>query len=120
MRHRPFFAAAYASLALAGCAALTLPAAPVTVADATLLDEQGAIAVESTYRALGLVLEAAVDAGALTGAAAAHAAALEDRAFSAVRATRAAYGAGNAPNYLAAQTEARRALAAALLAVNGE
>ena len=117
---RKLIIAALAPLALAGCSTLAnIPASPNVVADKTLLDERGAIAVESAYKAAGLALETAVDAGALSGADAAKAAKLEQRAYDAVRAVRAAYDAGNASGYGAALVEARAAVAAALLAVNG-
>lgn len=109
-----------APLALAGCATIAaLPSSPDQAANATLLDERGAIAVETAYQAAGLALESAVDAGALTGADAVRAAELEQRAYDAVRAVRAAYDAGNAASYTAALANAREAVAAALLAVNG-
>lgn len=121
---RKLFAAlalAVALPALAGCSTFgNLPTSPSAAADQTLLDERGAIAVESAYQAAGLALESAVDAGVLTGTNAANAAALERRAYNAVLAVRAAYDAGNAADYQAALTTAREAVAAALLAVNGE
>ena len=113
-----------APLALAACNGFVglppLPANPAEVADRTVLDERAAIAVESAYRAAGLALEAAVDAGVLVGPDAAKAAELERRAYRAVQAVRAAYDTGNATDYAAALTTAREAVAAALLAVNGE
>lgn len=112
-----------APLALAGCASLgvpTIPDTPGQVADQTVLDERGAIAVESAYRAAGLALEMAVDTGLLRGQAAATAATYEQRAYTAVLAARAAYDAGNATSYAAALASARSAIARALLAVNGE
>jgi hypothetical protein len=111
------------SLGLAACGGAlgglaTTP--PAQVADATVLDERGAIAVESAYRAAGLALEMAVDTGLLRGSAAATAATYEQRAYTAVLAVRAAYDAGNATGYAAALVNARQAIARALLAVNGE
>lgn len=106
---------------LAGCTpGLVSTPTPGQVADRTVLDERGAIAVESAYRAAGLALEMAVDTGLLRGQAAATAATYEQRAYTAVLAARAAYDAGNATSYAAALATARQAIARALLAVNGE
>lgn len=111
-----------AALALAGCtpSGVTSVPTPGQVADRTVLDERGAIAVESAYRAAGLALEMAVDTGLLRGQAAATAATYEQRAYNAVLAARAAYDAGNATSYAAALASARSAIARALLAINGE
>lgn len=109
-----------APFALVSCATFpSVPTSPDQVADATVLDERAAIAVESAYHAAGLALEAATDAGLLRGAAAAKAARLERAAYHAVLAARAAYDAGNASSYETALAEAREAIAAALLAING-
>lgn len=118
---RKIFAALALAIALPACSTLgSLPTAPSEAADRTLLDERAAIAVESGYQAVGLALEAAVDAGVLAGPDAAKAATLERRAYSAVQAVRAAYDTGNAASYETALATARAAIAAALLAVNGE
>lgn len=102
-----------AALSLAGCAALTaVPPSPGSVADQTILDERAAIAVEQGYRAGALLLETAVDAGLVRGAAARTAAVVERRAWGAVQAVRAAYRTGNAADYATALGEARSALAA--------
>ena len=112
------FALALAALPLASCA--TLPASPASVAESTVLDEQAAIGVELAYKAMRVALETATDAGLLRGERAAQAAALDNRAYAAVQATRAAYRAGNASGYLAVASEARAAIAAALSAIKGE
>lgn len=110
-----------APLALSACSTVpAVPPSPGSVADTTVLDERAAIAVESAYQAAGLALEVAVDAGLLRGENAARAAELEQRAYDAVQAVRAAYDAGNAATYAEALENARAAIAAALLAVNGE
>lgn len=116
------FAAVVPLALLAGCTPGGVVSAPTPgqVADRTVLDERGAIAVESAYKAAGLALEMAVDTGVLRGQAATTAARYEQRAYDAVRAARAAYDAGNATSYTAALANARAAIARALLAVNGE
>lgn len=119
---RKLIFAAVASLALAGCTTTgvpNVPTSPGAIADTTVLDERGAIAVESAYRAAGLALETAVDTGLLRGSAATRAATLEQRAYDAVLAARAAYDAGNASSYADALVKARAAVAAALVAING-
>ena len=118
---RKLIFAVAATLALVGCTpGLVSTPTPGQVADRTVLDERGAIAVESAYRAAGLALEMAVDTGLLRGQAARTAATYEQRAYTAVLAARAAYDAGNAATYPAALASARQAIARALLAVNGE
>lgn len=98
-----------AALAVAGCT--TLPTAPSYVAEQTVLDERGAIAVELAYKAARMAVEAATDAGAIRGETAARFAELDNQAYGAVRAARSAYRAGNAASYEAALTEARGAVA---------
>lgn len=111
------FAAALA-LSLAGCATLgsptnLLPPAPAEVADRTVVDEQGAIAVELAYKAFRTAVEAATDAGWIAGDKATQVAALDRRAYSATLAVRAAYSAGNATSYALAIEAANKALAEA-------
>lgn len=106
------------SLGLVSCE--TVPTGPRDVADQTILDERAALAVELAYRAAGTALEIAVDAGALTGENAAAAARLENRAYTAVLAVRAAYDTGNASTYAEAVDSAQRAVSAVLAAVKGE
>lgn len=117
---RKLFLFAAAPLALAACATLpAVPTSPGQVADATVLDEQGALGVELAYKAFRTALEVATDAGVLRGATATKAAALDNRAYGAVQAARAAYRAGNAASYTQAVTDARAAINAALAAVKG-
>lgn len=114
---RKFILAAALALSLPGCA--TIPAAPVDVADTTTLDERGAIAAEVAYKAFRTAMEFATDAGMLRGAAAARAAHLDNLAYAAVGAARAAYRAGNAESYKAAVDEALTAVGAALASIKG-
>ena len=112
---------AAALLSLSGCAglsALMAPPAPATVANQTVLDEQGAIGVELAYKAARVALETAVDANMLKGAKATQAAALDNQAFAAVTGVRAAYRAGNGANYGVALAEARAAVTNLLAAVH--
>lgn len=103
-----------AALALAGCGLTglaSIPSAPVAVADETVLDEQGALAVELAYKAARLAVETAVDAGQIRGERATQVAALDNQAYAAVQTARRAYRAGNATSYGAALAEARGAIA---------
>lgn len=122
--------ATLAALSLSACAALgalsavapmlgNVPTSPATVANGTVLDERGAIAVESAYKGFRTVLEALVDGGLLTGARATQAAAIDNRAYAAVKVARAAYRSGNAASYAAAVTEARKAIADGLGVLKG-
>lgn len=108
--------------ALAGCSTMGLPSvptAPAQVAERTVLDEQVGAGVELAYKAFRTALEVATDAGIIRGARATQVAALDNRAFAAVQAVRAAYRAGNATGYANAAIEARAAITAALAAVKG-
>jgi len=111
------------ALALASCGAVTAPAAippsPSTLADKTVLDEQGALAAELAYKAARLAVETGVDAGVIKGANATRFAALDSKAFAALQTVRAAYRAGNATTYSAALTQARAAISD-LLALTGK
>lgn len=83
----------------------------VTPADRTLLDEKALAGVELAYRTARIAMETATDAGLITGGRAADVAILDQRAWSAVQAARAAYAAGNATSY-------REAIDRALVAVD--
>jgi hypothetical protein len=103
-----------AAVALAGCnpsALGTLPSSPAQAADRTTLDEQGALTVELAYSAVRLAVETGVDVGIIRGSIADRFAELDRRAYAAVLAVRAAYRAGNADSYAAAQTIALDAVA---------
>lgn len=100
-----------AALALAvpigGCHSFTsLPTSPSNAANATVLDEQLALGVEATYKAARTAMETAVDSGVLHGANATKARTLNTQAYDAVKATRAAYDAGQQDNYIAAAGKA--------------
>ena len=97
----------------------TIPAAPAAVADKTVLDEQGALAAELAYKAARVALETGVDAGVIRGATAARIAALDAKAYAALRIVRRAYEAGNAASYTAALISARAAVAE-LLTLTGK
>lgn len=109
-----------APLALAACTPPTsIPPAPSTVADKTTLDEQGMLAVELAYKAARMAVETGVDTGLVHGAAAARFASLDNTAYAALQAVRAAYRTGNATNYANALTQARSAITG-LLALAGK
>lgn len=103
-----------APLALCSCGAVAslagIPPAPVAVADSTVIDEQGALAVELAYKAARLAVETGVDAGIIKGDRAAKIAELDNKAYAAVLVARRAYNAGNATSYGAALAEARAAI----------
>lgn len=108
------------ALALSGCGVLPLltgiaaPPPPVAVADRTMLDEQALTALELAYKAGRIAAEVAVDAGLIRGEVALKVARLDDGAFKALGAARAAYRAGNADGYSAALREGQASIAALL------
>lgn len=111
------FSLALACLAMSACSFATsadIPSSPSAAANQTVLDEQTALAVELSYQAAGLAVETAVDAGAITGETATKVAALDRKAYAAVRAVRSAYDAGNAESYAQAADIARSRIAAIL------
>ena len=95
---------------LAGFAAPQIPP-PVQIANATTLDEQGALGVELAYKAARIAIEVGVDAGLIKGERAARLAVIDDKAYAAVRVARRAYQAGNAADYVTALSQARLAIA---------
>lgn len=101
---------------LSGCGALPLltglqpPSAPVALADRTTLDEQGLTALELAYKGGRMAAEAGVDLGLIRGEVALKVAALDDKAFRALGAARAAYRAGNAADYRTALGEGQAAI----------
>lgn len=117
MRRLAFACIAASLLSVSACT--TIPVAPVTVAQTSVLDEQGAIGVELAYKAARLAVETAVGAGLIKGQRAVTVAQLDNRAFAAVTAVRAAYRTGNAVNYAAALLDAQRTVAALLTATGG-
>lgn len=101
-----------ALVALGGCAQLAqIAPPPAAIADSTTLDERGGLAIEVAWRAAGAALEAAVDSGHLTGAAAAKADRLDARAAHFVGLARAAYDAGNSADYWSAVQQAKPLIA---------
>lgn len=99
-------------LALASCTNPALPG-PSTVANATTLDERGALAAERAYQAIASLMLA-------TGAAKLPAVKDADRrAYAVVKAVRAAYDAGNATTYAAAVKQAEGILGNLLNAAKG-
>jgi len=111
---------ALAALALSACAPLQLPIAmsalppPAAAAQRTTLDEQGLTALELAYKGGRMAAEAGVDLGFIRGEVALKVASLDDKAFKALGAARAAYRAGNAASYDAALREGGTAVAALL------
>lgn len=103
-------------LVLSACAPLGIlaglaqPPAPVTLADRTTLDEQGLLGLELAYKGGRMAAEAGVDLGLIRGEVALKLAALDDKAFRALGAARAAYRAGNAASYTTALGEGQAAI----------
>lgn len=83
------------ALALPGCNASgslgPIPSSPGAIAPANELDERLAVGAELAYKTLRLALELGVDAGVIRGERATQMAALDNRAYQAVLAVRAAY-----------------------------
>ena len=107
------------AIALSGCTALptllgSIPAAPVGVADRTVLDEQALTALELAYKGGRIAVEAGVDLGFIRGEVATRLAVLDDRAFKALGAARAAYRAGNADSYASALRDGQATITAIL------
>jgi len=88
-----------------------VPASPSAVASKTTLDEQAALSVELAYKAARTAVEVAVDAKLIKGDRAKQFADLDNKAYAAVKAVRAAYNAGNATDYQTGLSEARLAVA---------
>ena len=88
----------------------TIPPAPAAVADKTVLDEQGALAAELAYKAARIAIETGVDAGLIRGATATKIAALDAKAYAALKIVRQAYAAGNATSYASGLATARAAI----------
>ena len=106
--------------ALSACVPVnSIPPAPAAIADKTILDEQGALTAELAYKAARVALETGVDAGVIRGDTAARIAALDAKAYAALRIVRRAYEAGNAASYASALATARSAIAD-LLSLTGK
>ncbi len=109
------------SLGLSGCTTIA-PAAlqPVTYADQTKIDEQVGLTVTLAYTAAARAAALAISTGLVKDRATiARIGHLDQRAYNAVLAVRAAYEAGNSANYLSALTQAQAAIADLLAAVKG-
>ncbi len=93
-----------------GCS--SIPSSPSAVASTTVLDEKGAIGIELAYTAAARGSIVAIRSGAITNPATiARIGQLNEKAYAAVKAARAAYRAGNATGYLTAFNEAKSAIA---------
>lgn len=121
--HALFAAPALAIAALSACALPAapagIPAAPVEVADKTVLDERAAFGVELAYEAFRSAVELGVDAGLIKGARATALANLDSRAYQALLVARAAYDAGNAESYSSALSNAREAISDGIALIKG-
>jgi hypothetical protein len=97
-----------------------LPATPSVGANKTVLDEQAALSVELAYQASALTLRTGLRAGLIKGPDAVRAAKADQTAYSAVKAMRAAYDAGNARSYVSAVLSAREAITRSLTLLKGD
>ena len=97
----------------------SVPVAPVSVADRTILDEKTLTAVELAYRAARTLAELGVDTGRLKGASAAKAQVLNRKAYAALGVMRSAYRTGNAASWGQAYGEAQGAIAGILALTGG-
>jgi hypothetical protein len=109
-----FFFALALPLALVGASGgcSSIPSSPSAVASTTVLDEKGAIGVELAYTAAAKASSVAIRSGAVTDPAViAHIGQLNEKAYAAVKAVRAAYAAGNSDSYITAFSDARTSIA---------
>lgn len=99
-----------AALALTGCATTGTVNTPVGAVSLATADEKAMIALEGSYHAVLVAVNAAVDSGLLRGEKAQRASVLLSQANGAVRTARAAYDAGNAVQSAARAAEAVSAM----------
>lgn len=96
------------ALPLAGCSSIRSPrVAPSDIADTTTIDEQAAITAETAYTAASLLGARLAQAGLIDKA---KFQSLDQKAYQAVLAERAAYAAGNADGFAAAVTQINAAV----------
>lgn len=101
MRKLLVLAAMSAAMLLPACATVPtgIPLSPSAVADSTTADEKASLGVEISYKAVGVLIEAAVDSGQLKGELAGRVDRLDAQAAGLVAKARAAYDAGNSESY---------------------
>jgi hypothetical protein len=102
------------ALAASGCTLLGLPSSPQAASDATVKDEQAALAVETMYAGWRAFVETGVDLGLIRGELAARMAAYDNRIYGYVKIARQAYDAGQTASYQAAVGSARALIAEAM------
>lgn len=106
-------------LGVTACGALSaIPPSPASAANATVLDEQGALGVELAYQAAALSLRTGLRTGFIKGETAQKAAAADTKAYGAVRRVRDAYDAANATDYGEALARARESVGALIALAN--
>lgn len=104
-------------LMLAGCQPTGIPTSPGQIANQTVLDEKGAIAVETAYTAAARAAALAIRSGLVTDSTKiARIGQLDRQAFAAVQSVRAAYNTGNASSYQSAFLQAQTAVSNLLAA----
>ncbi len=99
------------AILLAGCETVpSVPLAPATVADRTIMDEKAASGFELAYATARTLGELAVDTGRLKGERAAQVQMLNRRAYAALQVIRTAYRSGNSDTWLAATADFQAAV----------
>ena len=106
-------------LALPGCSLGALMQPPATYANATVLDDKIALAIELGYQATAQAILLANDLRPFSPELRDRVKAADRKAYEAVLAVRAAYRAGNANSYAMAAAEAQAAVAALLQLIGG-
>lgn len=96
-------------LPLSACA--SIPTSPAVLANTTVLDEKGLLAVESMYKAEVILIEIGIRSGQVHGALATKVKVLDNKAYLAVLGARAAYATGNSSTYIGALAAAKAAIA---------
>lgn len=104
------------ALATSGCALLGIPSSPQAASDATIKDEQAALAVETMYAGWRAFVETGVDLGLIKGDLAARMQVYDNRIYAYVKVARHAYDTGQTASYQAAVNSARNLIAEAMAA----
>ena len=104
---------------LQGCSPAQIAEGPANTANATVLDEKAVLGAELAYKAMRTAGTLAVDHGLLVGADAAKVAAIDSKAYAALKLARQAYEAGNAADYATATAQALQLIGEAQLVISG-
>lgn len=114
----------FAAIALMGASLVACvpepPVSPGQIANKTVLDEKAGIAIETAYAAAAQAATFAMRGGFVHAEQAEKIAEIDNRAYAAVQATRAAYDAGNASSYAEASATALPLLRELVAAIKGD